>query len=91
MSSMRAAGNEPKGGRKTINWQVTGQAEVTQPDATGKFQKGVNVTWVADNGTSGTVFVPYGQYQVATVASLIETAVERMGDVHSLQGNVSLG
>lgn len=54
-----------------VQWKVTGQAERTVIDATGSAVNVMQVTFTLANGTTGTVNVPLGQYNPATVRQMI--------------------
>lgn len=71
-----------------IGWHVISQQQTTVPDATGRFIDGVTVTFQTDNGITGSVFVPFGQYNPAEIIKRVQQRAESMVIVHGLKGIV---
>lgn len=68
-------------------WTVTGQAEATIIDPTGRVREGYNVTFLTGNNVSGTVFVPHDQYTADYVRSMISARVQSLDAVHNLSSD----
>ena len=67
-------------------WTVTGQTEYTQVAATGPPVQGVKVFYTTGAGHSGSVFVPYSQYNTVNVRAAINAAAATMDAVGQLSG-----
>jgi len=67
-------------------WKVTGQTEYTQVATTGPPVQGVKVFYTTGQGHSGSVFVPYSQYNQANVRAAINQAAATMDAVGQLTG-----
>lgn len=68
------------------SWQVTGQTEYTQVNATGPPVNGVKVFYQTGQGHTGSVFVPYSQYNTQNVRSLVSAAAAQMDAIGQLSG-----
>ena len=69
---------------KTISWKIVSQQEMTQPDAMGRYIKGVTVGFTTENGISGSVFVPDAQYSVDNVKKLVDARAQLMMGVQAI-------
>lgn len=72
----------------TVTWQVTGQNEQTQIDPGGNPVKGVTVFYTTGQGHTGSVFVPYAQYNQANVRNLIQAAATQMDSIGALTSQI---
>lgn len=70
-----------------VTWQVTGQTEQTQIVQGGAPVRGVQVFYTTGKGHQGSVFVPYVQYNQATVRNLISAAAAQMDSIGALTNN----
>jgi len=70
-------------------WQVTGQTEYTQVSATGPPVNGVKVFYQTGQGHTGSVFVPYSQYNAQNVTNLVSQAAAQMDTIGSLSSGSS--
>jgi len=69
-----------------MGWHVTGQVETKQMTQSGRFIPAIEVHFVTDDGTDGTVTVPKSAYSAATVKERIDTYVGHLSDVADLTG-----
>lgn len=67
-------------------WSVTGTAETTDVDATGKFVKGILVSFHTTGGHDGSVFLPVDQATPDRVRAVIEARVAQLDDITALTG-----
>ena len=66
------------------SWKVTGQTEYTQVAATGPPVQGVKIFYTTGAGHSGSVFLPYSQYNTQTAAAAVAAAAAQMDAVGQL-------
>lgn len=67
-------------------WNVTAQVPATMPGPNGKFQKGVNISFVTGKGFAGEIFVPDTMYEVETVRGLLAAQATKLDAVGGLNG-----
>lgn len=67
-------------------WNVTAQVPATMPGPNGKFQKGVNISFVTTKGFAGEVFVPDTMYEVEQVRQIIAAQAAKLDAVGGLTG-----
>jgi hypothetical protein len=70
----------------TYPWTIVGQEQTTQPDAAGRFQLGVNVTFRTRDGHQGVVFIPAAQYTERAAFEAVDKAATTMLNVAQLHG-----
>lgn len=66
-------------------WHVTGQLERTQMGPSGQFTPAVEVHFVLDNGTAGSVVVPRSAYNADAVKERIDAYAAHLDAVASLR------
>jgi len=66
------------------SWKVTGQTEYTQVAATGPPVQGVKIFFTTGAGHSGSVFLPYSQYNTQSAANAVAAAAAQMDAVGAL-------
>jgi hypothetical protein len=69
-------------------WRVTGQTEQTQIQQGGNPVRGVQVFYTTGDGHTGSVFIPYAQYNPAYVQQQVGQAAAQMDAVGQLSGTV---
>lgn len=67
-------------------WHVTGQVQTKQMNTAGQFTPAVEVHFVLDDGTTGTVTVPKNVYNADTVKERIDAYVAHLSAVADLTG-----
>jgi hypothetical protein len=67
-------------------WKVIHQMETQQPDQSGAYVNGVQVTFQLQDGATGSVFVPESQYKADYVKQKIDQKAKLMHEVQNLQG-----
>lgn len=80
---MSDTSHTPAGGS---SWRITAQNQASEPNGMGQFVKGVNVAFVTDLGSGGSVFVPEAQYTVDNVKALVAAKAAEMDAVARLTG-----
>lgn len=65
-------------------WSVTAQRQTTDLSPDGRFVDVIEVTFLTDGGTAGTVRVPERQYSPERVRELIQQRVDTITAVESL-------
>ena len=65
-------------------WTVTSQTEQTQISAGGQPVRGVVVYFQTGQGHSGSVFIPYAQYNADYVRQQVASAAQQMDAIGSL-------
>lgn len=69
-----------------VGWHVTNQVERQAMSPSGGFVPSVDVQFVTDNGTSGTVTVPKSAFTADEVKRRIDAYVEHIANVENLSG-----
>jgi hypothetical protein len=67
-------------------WQVEGQVEAIDADASGRAVQGVRIQFVTSHGVHASVFVPQARYSADYVRGLIESKAREIDAVHNLKG-----
>jgi hypothetical protein len=66
-------------------WKVIHQMETNQPDQSGSYVSGVQVTFELPDGLTGSVFVPDTSYRADVVKQRIEQKAKLMQEIQNLQ------
>lgn len=69
---------------QAIGWRVTNQRQTEQYNSAGMFEHVVIVSFITDNGTTGSLPFPQAQYTPDNVAATINEFVARENAVHAL-------
>lgn len=67
-----------------IGWRVTGQSHLETYTANGTFEPVVRVSFITDNGTTGSKDFPEARYNAANVIDTINAFVEIESQVAKL-------
>lgn len=65
-------------------WRVTGQRGIERLQDGGRFDQGVEVSIITDNGVPNTFFIPAAKYNVTYVEDVIQEWVDRSNAIHML-------
>jgi hypothetical protein len=65
-------------------WKVTGAAQTTGLGPNGQYQRGWEVTYQLEGGTTGTVFVPAAAFSPETVRAAVADDAARLAAVLGL-------
>lgn len=80
---MPQTGSAPTSAR----WTIAYQRETTQQAPQGGFVQGVQIGFTTTrDGVTQSVFVPYNQYTPDRIKQIINSRVDTIEAVHSLQG-----
>ena len=67
-------------------WTVTGQQETTDQDVSGRYVRGIRVSFRTAAGIDGSVFLPDARFSAAAARAAIAEKVSRMTSVADLVG-----
>jgi hypothetical protein len=67
-----------------VAWRVINVQDGQGQDATGRYVNGKTVTFQLSTGHSGTVFVPGGQSDVATVRAMVQQEAANLAAITAL-------
>lgn len=79
--------SSPREPLPAVTWQITAQQETMDRGPGGSFEPGVTVSFRTGGGHDGTVFIPRGNYSVATVRAAVAAQAALVDAVGALSSD----
>ena len=83
--------SSPREPLPAATWQVTAQQETVDRGPGGSFEPGVTVSFTTGAGHAGTVFVPRGNYSLASVRAAVAGQAALLDAVGQLSSDTPEG